>query len=998
MDKLFEHNPGLPSRFPSTMSFDDYTDPELLSILEGLLNRAGADVSPPVSTTSDKAAAAGTASGKGAGTKKSPANKALPMYRSGSAYYDPYGPQKADEHDEWGNTWRWDAPNYTFEDDHGNITGYGASNLGTYQNPVVSRDTKTMWIFNRVENTWVDRDDPAKSQKHFPGTAAPVPKQEKVDSPPFHASDPKWLRVAIGRIGRRRGTVGFGNARAVRVLFDISRRRQSERLTALRRAGYRPDIMELTRDDLLGPKADKDQLEACDAWIQLQQMEGLQEVKSEVHKLIQLAVTNSDMEDAEKPIRDISLNRIFLGNPGTGKTTVAQLYGKILQHLGLLSKGDVILKNPSDFIGSVLGSSEQQTRTILSQAEGCVLVIDEAYSLNPSTDSVGGSGSQDPYKSAVIDTIVEQVQSKPGDDRAVLLLGYRVPMEALMKAANPGLARRFQLENAFEFTDYDDEALLKILLKKCAKAGLTLDLDTATFAIKQLAKARAMPSFGNAGSVENLLGIAKMNLQQRASSSDVLCKEDFCRGGVLPVEGREEDIFAELVGCDKIIAKLSEFRDTIELSRLTGKDPKENCEWNYLFVGAPGTGKTTVARKMGKMFHSLGLLPMDDVVEIKAADLVTGYVGQAAKKATEVLHSARGKVLFIDEAYQLNPSKGGPYMQEAVDALVQGLTSLELKNNLVVILAGYEREIDDTLLVNPGLRSRFSEKLHFENFSVGATEQMLRLKIMANNLIVDPLANEALNRTAQQLTQIPKFGNGRDVETLAKRVFKAAAKRLCALGPDVSLSVTEDDLTTALETMMMVRAPVAGNPDGISTGHNGTANLPQPPLQYESAYQRMIAPPPPATAVNTALASAKSEDKEGGDGDADGGSSVDRFLITLQSLLDARELNSQEAVDRLSTSDLNSAEMLALAVEIATVLRIDHASAQNLLKKWQDDQATVREQIVEQLREVEAAKQDKRKALVPIWRCAVCGQADKPFIACYVSPFIVRYEEQDLQG
>lgn len=134
---------------------------------------------------------------------------------------------------------------------------------------------------------------------------------------------------------------------------------------------------------------------------------------------------------------------------------MAKLFAGILTDLGLLSKGEVILKTASDFIGTVLGESESKTRAILKAAEGCVLVIDEAYSLGATgSRSSGSKGWSDLYRTAVIDTLVEQVQNVPGEDRCVLLLGYRAEMEAFMRTANPGLARRFALENAFTFEDY----------------------------------------------------------------------------------------------------------------------------------------------------------------------------------------------------------------------------------------------------------------------------------------------------------------------------------------------------------------------------------------------------------------------------------------------------------------------------------------------------------------------------------------------------------------
>ena len=144
------------------------------------------------------------------------------------------------------------------------------------------------------------------------------------------------------------------------------------------------------------------------------------------------------------------------------KTThdlINRIYGRILADLGLLSKGEVILKCASDFVGDALGVSEKTTQAILKSAEGCVLVIDEAYSLYSGGST--GSGSNDPYKTAVIDTIVEKVQAKPGADIAVVMIGYQKEMEIMMSNVNPGLSRRFQIDEAFHFPDFDDAALLR---------------------------------------------------------------------------------------------------------------------------------------------------------------------------------------------------------------------------------------------------------------------------------------------------------------------------------------------------------------------------------------------------------------------------------------------------------------------------------------------------------------------------------------------------------
>ena len=136
----------------------------------------------------------------------------------------------------------------------------------------------------------------------------------------------------------------------------------------------------------------------------------------------------------------------------------------------------VLVRNPSDFMGSVLGQSEQNTRGILAAGVGKILVIDEAYGL------YGGKGSvSDPYKAAVIDTIVAEVQSVPGDDRCVLLLGYQSQMEDMMQNTNPGLSRRFPLSSAFVFEDFNDDELQTIFKFKLKKDFFLLRIKFYTY-------------------------------------------------------------------------------------------------------------------------------------------------------------------------------------------------------------------------------------------------------------------------------------------------------------------------------------------------------------------------------------------------------------------------------------------------------------------------------------------------------------------------------------
>lgn len=256
----------------------------------------------------------------------------------------------------------------------------------------------------------------------------------------------------------------------------------------------------------------------------------------------------------------------------------------------------VIVKNPADFVGSVLGESEKNTKAILKASEGKVLIIDEAYMLHSS--SSGSSNSSDPYKTAVVDTIVAEVQSTLGEDRCVLLLGYKEQLEEMFRNTNPGLSRRFALDDAFHFEDFDDDQLRKIMELKLQKQNLDATQEAKDVAISILARSRHRPNFGNAGEVENLISHAKASHQSRESkmpfstrSADIIFEPqdfdaNFDRSKNASINCRE--LFKDVLGCDEIIDKLEGYVQTTSSMRVRGIDPREHIPFNFIFKGPPG--------------------------------------------------------------------------------------------------------------------------------------------------------------------------------------------------------------------------------------------------------------------------------------------------------------------------------------------------------------------------------------------------------------------------
>ncbi|KAF8065345.1 P-loop containing nucleoside triphosphate hydrolase protein [Lyophyllum atratum] len=559
------------------------------------------------------------------------------------------------------------------------------------------------------------------------------------------------------------------------------------RVAKERRSGSRPDDLLLLREDLIGPDPSTAILES-DSWRKLQKLIGLPSVKRSIQDLHDMIMRNYNRELKEQEPMSVSLNRTFIGSPGTGKTTVAELYGRILADLGLL----MVAKNPADFVGSALGESENKTKAILANTIGKVLIIDEArtlaHSLFPQAYMLYGGGAtgqqNDPYKTAVIDTLVAEVQSTLGEDRCVLLLGYEKEMKEMFQNVNPGLSRRFAIEDAFKFEDFTYDELLEILNLKLGQQNLDATPEAKRVALDVLERAKIRPNFGNGGEVENVISKAKANYMTRNRGSSDLGDIVFQPVDFDPSFDRAQhagdklvELFKDVVGCDEIVTKLRSIQKTALSTKRRGHDVGDLVPTTFVFKGPPGTGKTTTARKMGEVYFDMGLLARPTVHECSASDIVAQYVGQTGPLVRKTFEKALGQILFIDEAYRL---KEGLFAKEATDEIVSLLTDERYKGKIVVILAGYDDDINQLLAVNRGLSSRFTEEVLFVNLRPEECLQILEKDMAQKNIQLPGLADRsspvsrALSRIFIEFSTLKSWGNARDVKTLAKKFIGLA--------------------------------------------------------------------------------------------------------------------------------------------------------------------------------------------------------------------------------
>ena len=574
----------------------------------------------------------------------------------------------------------------------------------------------------------------------------------------------------------------FANGRTMRTLFDQICKKQAQRLQGANiSAMSNEELMTIVRDDI--PYDAPQTVSVDDCLKKLDGLVGLSGVKKEIANLA--AFLNLQIARGETNTFQ-GKHYVFTGNPGTGKTTVARIMADIFKTLGVVARGQLVEADRSKLVAGFSGQTAIKTNQLVDQAMGGVLFIDEAYTLK--------SNDGDSFGAEAIDTLLKRLE----DDRGkfiCIVAGYTDQMHDFIDT-NPGLKSRFT--QTIHFDDYTPDELTEIFLHLASGKNFTVDEETkaAIHRMFEQLYLRRDKNFGNAREARRIFNEAVERQSQRLVKQ--MTSPDF----------KESDMFALTTAdlplsqgetarpLDVVLNELEEFigmrsvKDSIRRLAVQsmfmkqraamGAGSVQQMSMNFVLTGNPGTGKTSIARKMGEILQAMDILPTSRVIEASRATLVGKYMGETPKIVNSMCDKAMGGILFIDEAYTLSDG-GDMYGKEAIDTLMKRME--DDRGKFVVIAAGYKDKMEEFMMMNAGLASRFTHKLHIDDYDPDELLAIYKHMAQKEQYQFTPEAElKALDKIYKMvLAKTESWGNAREMRNLLDSTIQHLSERVSAL-------------------------------------------------------------------------------------------------------------------------------------------------------------------------------------------------------------------------
>ena len=577
----------------------------------------------------------------------------------------------------------------------------------------------------------------------------------------------------------------FANGRTMRTLFDQICKKQAQRLQGANISMMsNEELMTIVREDI--PYEAPQTVSVDDCLKKLDGLVGLSGVKKEIANLT--AFLNLQIARGETNTFQ-GKHYVFTGNPGTGKTTVARIMADIFKTLGVVARGQLVEADRSKLVAGFSGQTAIKTNQLVDQAMGGVLFIDEAYTLK--------SNDADSFGAEAIDTLLKRLE----DDRGkfiCIVAGYTDQMHDFIDT-NPGLKSRFT--QTIHFDDYTPDELTEIFLHLASGKNFTVDEETkaAIHRMFEQLYLRRDKNFGNAREARRIFNEAVERQSQRLVKQ--MTSPDF----------KESDMFALTTAdlplsqgetarpLDVVLNELEEFigmrsvKDSIRRLAVQsmfmkqraamGAGSVQQMSMNFVLTGNPGTGKTSIARKMGEILQAMDILPTSHVIEASRATLVGKYMGETPKIVNSMCDKAMGGILFIDEAYTLSDG-GDMYGKEAIDTLMKRME--DDRGKFVVIAAGYKDKMEEFMMMNAGLASRFTHKLHIDDYDPDellaiykhmAQKEQYQFSAEAEVKALDKIYKMVLGKTES-------WGNAREMRNLLDATIQHLSERVSMMSPD----------------------------------------------------------------------------------------------------------------------------------------------------------------------------------------------------------------------